>query len=545
MSAKRREIDVMGKVFHYIKNIFYRDGMTPLPMSITVIVISNMIFFSMVATVLFSFLPKMVKYFGVTELNTGYYAGIIASSIYVGRLFFSMIWGYITDTKSKRFSLTLATFALMVTTLAFGFSYNVYWATITRFLQGCSSGHIITLKALLADVCDDTNMSLGLSILMTAFSVGNIIGPSLGGFLVFPAEKYPEVFSKENIFGKFVVLMPNLLIVVGMGVGGILAFIFLPNDKKKTGENTHLINSNNMQYNSLVDETISVTESSFGAYIDLSLKFGKDYSTRKEIENHVKLCEDIDSSISGLSWLERFKKSKFVKVLKIKECFFSCLLYGLFALVDIGFSEMFPLLAATSPIYKGMGFTTSQIGTVLMIVSGLVVILQITVLPKMTNRFGSKKILIASNLTLTFLCPMLPVVAAITNKSALWICLILLIFSIRLTIFAAYLAINILVNNSVGNDLLGSANGAAMAAASIGRLVAPLLCGSLYSWSLKNIKGNDSNQNALGFPFNQFFAFYFLSIWSIIISVFTATLPDGMNNKRVRTEVPEQSNSKH
>ena len=542
-----RTVGIMWKVLDYIKNIVCRDGMTPLPMAITLTIFVNTIFFSMISTVLFSFLPKMVKYFGATELNTGYYAGIIASSLFIGRSLFSMIWGYIADAKSKRFSLILAGFTLTVTTLAFGFSRNFYWATITRFLQGCSMGQLIVFKALVAEICDDTNMALGVSILMTAFSVGNIIGPSIGGFLVFPAEQYPEVFSKENIFGKFGVLLPNSLIVVGICVGIILAIIFLPKDKNKTGENTYLVNSNNKQYNSLVDETIGVKESTFGGYIALSLDYGLDYPTRKEKENHIEIGNDIDSSRfnQGLSLLEKFNKSKFVKVLKIKECFFSCLLYGLFSLADIGFSETFPVLASTSPKYKGMGFSTSQIGTVLLIVSVLVISLQIIVLPKVVNKFGAKKILIASNLTLTFLYPLLPVVAAITNISVLWICLILLIFLIRLFIFAGYLAINILVNNSVEDDLVGSANGAAMTVASTGRLLAPLVCGSLYSWSLTNIKGSDGYQNALGFPFNQFLTFYFLSLWLIMISVFTATLPNRMDIKRIRTEVAEPSNSKH
>ena len=264
----------MWKVFDYIKNIFYRDGMTRLPMAITLTMSINIVFYSMVTVVLFSFLPKMVKYFGATELNTGYYAGIIASSLFVGRLFFSMFWGYITDTKSKRFSIILTGFTLMATTLAFGFSRNFYWATTTRFLQGCAMGHFILFKSVLAEVFDDTNMALGLSIIMTALDVGSIIGPSIGGFLVFPAEQFPRVFSKENIFGRFVVLLPNVLIVVGLGVGVVLAVIFLPKDEKKTGENISLINSKRKQYNNAVDETIRVKETCIGDCIDSSLSSG-------------------------------------------------------------------------------------------------------------------------------------------------------------------------------------------------------------------------------------------------------------------------------
>ena len=44
------------------------------------------------------------------------------------------------------------------------------------------------LKGVSGEVFDYTNMALGLVVLMTAFSVGNLIGPSVGGFTAFPAE---------------------------------------------------------------------------------------------------------------------------------------------------------------------------------------------------------------------------------------------------------------------------------------------------------------------------------------------------------------------
>ena len=511
----------MWKLFERIKK-YCECTQKPVPITIKITTFLNVMLVSMAATVIFSFLPKLVKYMGATEVNAGYYAGTAASAVYVGRLFFSVFWGKLADTIGNRFSTMLAGTCLLVSTLAFGFSYNIYWIIMARFLQGCSMGQIIVSKAILAEFCDDSNMASTLSIAMSAYSVGAIIGPSIGGFLAFPAQKYPQTFSTENIFGSFVILLPNCLIAVGLGFALGFATKFLTNDKKRNG-NTCLINSRKGMSYGAVDET------NFGDNINLCIK---PKNTGKQRNN------------TGVNFLEKFNKTKFVTVLKIRECLLSCLLYGLFSVVDIGISELFPLLAATKLNYKGMGYSTSDIGTVLMVVSFFLVILQMTVFPKLNNHFGSKKTLIASNVVLTLLCPLLPVVAAITNSTALWICLVLLILLIRCSIFTGLLSINVFVNNSVGSDLLGSANGVAITGACVGRLITPLIFGSLYSWSLTNIKGLNGNENALGFPFNQFFPFYILSVCSIFIAVFTSTLPDRMNFKKVKNADSESSANK-
>ena len=39
-------------------------------------------------------------------------------------------------------------------------------------------------KSILAEVCDETNFSLGLSILISSYSVGLIFGPSIAGIYI-------------------------------------------------------------------------------------------------------------------------------------------------------------------------------------------------------------------------------------------------------------------------------------------------------------------------------------------------------------------------
>lgn len=56
--------------------------------------------------------------------------------------FYSLLWGYMADVKGKRPTLVASTVAVMLSTLAFGFTYNFKWAVTMRFMQGASSGQI-------------------------------------------------------------------------------------------------------------------------------------------------------------------------------------------------------------------------------------------------------------------------------------------------------------------------------------------------------------------------------------------------------------------
>ena len=42
-------------------------------------------------------------------------------------------------------------------------------------------GLIVSSKSMLRSICDDSNMALGLSIIISSFSAGLIFGPSLAG----------------------------------------------------------------------------------------------------------------------------------------------------------------------------------------------------------------------------------------------------------------------------------------------------------------------------------------------------------------------------
>lgn len=524
----------------FLLNLFYGDTVTPLPHVVMAVLFVVMLCNAMTMTMVFSFLPKFVKSFGTSEVNTGYYAGLIASSLFVGRTIFSLLWGYLADVKGKKTTLLMSATGLMLSTLAFAFSTGFYWALITRFIQGSFMGLVAVSKSILVDLCDDTNVAIGMSLLISSFSAGLIIGPSVAGFLVFPAEQYPNVFKKDSLFGRFGISPPNLVIVFGMAISLVFIVIYIPTDKRKaTGEKAHLISSpeHNKEY---------VTPVHHGDdYCNYSIDKTSQNTKAKMYNKHsytFLLIEPIDDAIptSGCCQnffsIKGFKKTKMWELFRIKKCVISSILYGTYSIAAVGFDEMFPLYAATSKLYNGFGFTTRQIGVALLAMAIFIPIFQVVVISKLTRRFGPRKVFIGSTLAMAFSIPLVPSLVPISNNIVFWFLLVVILLFTRVAVSGAFLAVNILLNNSVTSELLGSANGLGMTLSSAGRTIAPSLFGSMYSWSLENTKDVEGNDEALGFPFNQYFPFFMLSLVSILNAFFASQLSASMDHKKTVIE---------
>ena len=64
-------------------------------------------------------------------------------------------------------------------------------------------------------------------------------------------------------------------------------------------------------------------------------------------------------------------------------------------------------------------------------------------------------------------------------------------------------------------------------------MIGPTFLGSMYSWSLTNVKEVSENVNPLGFPFNQYFSFFMLSITAFLIAIPACRIPRSCDNKLI------------
>ncbi|KAJ0045185.1 hypothetical protein Pint_05501 [Pistacia integerrima] len=82
-------------------------------------------------------------------------------------------------------------------------------------------------QAYATEVMRGEHQALGLSAVSTAWGIGLIMGLAVGGFLAQPAGKYPNIFSKESLFGKFPYFLPCFVISL-IALGVTMASCWLP-----------------------------------------------------------------------------------------------------------------------------------------------------------------------------------------------------------------------------------------------------------------------------------------------------------------------------
>lgn len=153
---------------------------------------------------LFPFLYFMIGDFNIAkkEEDIGFYAGFVGCSFMLGRTLTSVICGIVADRYGRKPVILIGTASVVIFNTLFGLSVNFWMAIITRFCLGSFNGLLGPIKAYAMETFRDEYQGLALSAVSTAWGIGLIIGPAMGGFLAQPAKQYPSLFSEESVFGK-------------------------------------------------------------------------------------------------------------------------------------------------------------------------------------------------------------------------------------------------------------------------------------------------------------------------------------------------------
>ncbi|GJW30204.1 zinc induced facilitator-like 1-like protein isoform X1 [Tanacetum coccineum] len=361
---------------------------------------------------LFPFLYFMVRDFNIAEKeeDISYYAGFVGLLAPLLKLSFS-------------YNINVAFFRVIFNTL-FGFSVNYWMAIITRFLLGFLNGLLGPIKAYASELFREEHSCLWVvMVISTSWGIGLIIGPALGGFLaqcltfsvIFekkPAEKFPGLVSSESLFGRFPYLLPCLVISIFALFVTIAAF-WLP-------ETLHVHKKDAMESTSC----IPVVE------------------------------ENTDK-----------KDSNLISLFKNWPLMSSIIVYCVFSLHDMAYSEIFSLWAVSPKSLGGLSYSTEDVGTVLSItVKGQMLgigllLFQTSLYPIMERIFG-------------------PIVVA------------------RICGVSIITGTFMLQNSAVDQHQRGAANGISMTLQSIFKAIGPACGGALRPYDIFHIECNRGNWNS-------------------------------------------------
>ncbi|KAF3441419.1 hypothetical protein FNV43_RR15333 [Rhamnella rubrinervis] len=393
---------------------------------------------------LFPFLYFMIRDFHIAkrEEDIGYYAGYVGSAFMLGRALTSVLWGVIADRYGRRPVIMFGTIAVAIFNTLFGLSTSFWMAVSMRFLLGSFCGLLGPMRAYASEICRKEYQSVGMSIISTSWGIGLVIGPSLGGFLAQPAEKYPNIFSKESLFGRFPYLLPCLLISI-FALGTTVVCFWIP-------ETLH--------FHTRSDE-------------------GSEDSCNVTVPS---TC-GVDMKGSSQQYEEKCPNSQ-QSLLKNWPLMSSIIVYCVFQLHDMAYTEIFSLWAVSPRKNGGLSYSSTEVGEVLAI-SGLGLLLfQLLLYPLVERTFGP---VMVSRIGAVLTIPLLSSYPFIAMLSGLTLTLLINCASLLKNVLSVTITTGLflLQNRAVAQNKRGAANGISMTAMSLSKAFGPAGGGSLFSWA--------------------------------------------------------------
>ncbi|KAI5197795.1 MFS general substrate transporter [Aureobasidium subglaciale] len=180
-------------------------------------------------TSIFPYAWKLVIDFNVTDrANASFYAGLLISAFALAESLTGLYWGGLSDRIGRKPVLLLGSAGTMLSLLLVGVSTNFWMALAGRAIGGFLNGNIGVIQTMVGELTvNPKHEPRAYSVMPFVWSIGTIIGPSIGGIFSAPADNFPDVFSPHGIFAKFPYLLPNLICAALMMFSIVCGFFFL------------------------------------------------------------------------------------------------------------------------------------------------------------------------------------------------------------------------------------------------------------------------------------------------------------------------------
>ncbi|MFY8331587.1 multidrug efflux MFS transporter [Vagococcus carniphilus] len=139
------------------------------------------------------FIPIYIEQLGAPQNKIEFYSGLSISVTALSGAIFSPIWGNLADRRGRKLMMLRAAAGMTITMGSLAFVPNVFWLLVMRFFNGVLAGYIPNATAMIASQAPREKNGWALGTLATGAVAGNLIGPSMGGFLA-------ETVGIQNVF---------------------------------------------------------------------------------------------------------------------------------------------------------------------------------------------------------------------------------------------------------------------------------------------------------------------------------------------------------
>lgn len=216
---------------------------TPLPCKTLAVLCCIALIDCINATILNPYVDDMVSMLLKTERGSpdvSLWVSVLVGSYSLCEVIFSAMWGMLADKVGRRPVLLVGLTGSAVAPIIFGMAGSLPVALGARLMDGFFCGNIGVVRTYLGELVDNSNEAKAFGILAATFSLGLIIGPTLGGSLAYPARWCPATFQ-GTIFDTHPFLLPNLSYACLAIAALLVGFFALPESRARVQQQAALL----------------------------------------------------------------------------------------------------------------------------------------------------------------------------------------------------------------------------------------------------------------------------------------------------------------
>ncbi|BCS23888.1 MFS transporter [Aspergillus puulaauensis] len=469
------------------------------------------------------YLPEMIESVGVHESEVAKWAGLTSAVSSFSQAAMAVYWGTASDRFGRKPIILLGLTATMILSLAFGLSKSLPMLMACRGMIGFMNGNVGIIRTMVAEMVPQKELQpQAFSIMPMVWTIGSIFGPSFGGSLARPAEKFPEIFGHWKFFQEFPFLLPNLVSAAFFIVGISTGFLFL-------------------------HETLLAKRGHRDPGLVLGQVITRPCTHRRRKASQV-MVDDERTPLLG----ERQPTTQPQKKVEVKQHTWKevlspqsaliLLTYTLMSVHTMAFESVLPVFLHNPPqlfednpdvqlpfkFVGGFGMDSQRIGILYTITGIIGIVMQFYAFPAAARRFGVLNCVKASAAAFPIIYLLTPYVSLVPKSMRnVSICLIIL-SKLTASIFNFPGTTILLTNSARSLGILGTLNGVATSTSALGRAIGPAMLGPIFSLGVR-----------AGYVIIPWWFLSFISILAAI-PILWVVEPDGFQGQSSDEPEPEE-----
>ncbi|KAF9697363.1 hypothetical protein EKO04_004945 [Ascochyta lentis] len=339
---------------------------------------------------------KLVLNYDISsESNAPFFAGLLISAFSLAEACSGMAWGALSDRIGRKPVVFIGCAGTITSLLLVGLAPNFWVALVGRIVGGALNGNIGVIQTMVGElVRNPEHEPRAYAVMPFVWSIGTIIGPSIGGLFSQPADNFPAMFSPTGLFAKFPYLLPNLICSSLLVLSMIMAYFLLeethPDKRPQSyteGDSTAAANTTLLPaQGATADPPANLTSESYGTFNAVEVQHDEMWRVR-----------------SNGDWVEQpisekvFTKTVVTFVVALSIFTYHSMTYDHLLpifLQDKRADDVHAQELSAGTLGGGLGLSTQQVGLILSINGVIQLAIQAVVFPILADFFGVWRLLL-------------------------------------------------------------------------------------------------------------------------------------------------------